>query len=172
MYKPIEIVSYEVIGHEWVAKGARKFRQNRPVDSTTGELGESDSNLLHRLSVAGDEHAKPLRGFIVYFELHFQLGWGIEFMTYSVGMDDLGTSSTMHRLVSAGLRDEALAIEKQARISDVVYERICVTNYQTLRRIYFQRRKHAHPDWKIFCRWIESLPHFAELIGAQKPTKN
>lgn len=39
-----------------------------------------------------------------------------------------------------------------------------VTNYQQLKTIYFQRRKHTLPEWKEFCKWIETLPYFKEWI--------
>ena len=37
------------------------------------------------------------------------------------------------------------------------------TNYQQLKTMYYQRRTHRLPEWKAFCKWIESLPH-AEFI--------
>lgn len=37
------------------------------------------------------------------------------------------------------------------------------TNYRQLKTIYFQRRNHTLPEWRAFCRWIETLPH-SELI--------
>lgn len=41
-----------------------------------------------------------------------------------------------------------------------------VTNYRALKTIYHQRKNHRLPEWRFFCYWIESLPHFAELILA------
>lgn len=37
------------------------------------------------------------------------------------------------------------------------------TNYMQLKTIYSQRRQHKLPDWREFCKWIETLPHFTEL---------
>ena len=40
-------------------------------------------------------------------------------------------------------------------------------NYQSLRRIYFARRKHKLTEWSGedgFCEWIKSLPYSEELI--------
>jgi len=42
-------------------------------------------------------------------------------------------------------------------------KRIQMFSYQTLRRIYFQRRNHRLPMWHDFCSWIESLP-FADVL--------
>ena len=38
------------------------------------------------------------------------------------------------------------------------------TNYQQLRTIYFQRKDHRLPEWREFCKWIETLPYAKELI--------
>lgn len=38
------------------------------------------------------------------------------------------------------------------------------TNYRCLRNIYIQRRDHRLPEWRAFCRWIETLPYAQELL--------
>lgn len=38
------------------------------------------------------------------------------------------------------------------------------TNYRQLKTIYKQRRNHRLPEWRHFCRWIETLPYHEELI--------
>lgn len=45
------------------------------------------------------------------------------------------------------------------------------TNYAQLKTIYFQRRYHRLPEWKIVCKWIESLPHFGELCLGRDETE-
>lgn len=42
------------------------------------------------------------------------------------------------------------------------------TNYQTLRHIYFDRRKHRQPEFKDFCKWVESLPYAKYLITCEE----
>jgi len=37
------------------------------------------------------------------------------------------------------------------------------TNYEQLKTIYWQRKNHRLPEWREFCKWVESLPHFKEL---------
>lgn len=37
------------------------------------------------------------------------------------------------------------------------------TNYRQLKTIYVQRKNHRLPEWREFCRWIETLP-MSELI--------
>lgn len=38
------------------------------------------------------------------------------------------------------------------------------TNYRCLKNIWRQRRNHRLPEWREFCRWIETLPYAKELI--------
>ena len=38
------------------------------------------------------------------------------------------------------------------------------TNYRCLRNIYLQRKDHRLPEWREFCKWIETLPYAKELI--------
>ena len=33
------------------------------------------------------------------------------------------------------------------------------TNYRQLKTIYHQRLHHHLPEWRIFCKWLETLPH-------------
>ena len=37
------------------------------------------------------------------------------------------------------------------------------TNYRQLKTIYKQRKTHRLPEWRVFCKWIETLPN-SELI--------
>lgn len=41
------------------------------------------------------------------------------------------------------------------------------TNYRQLKTIYHQRKNHRLPEWRMFCRWIEKLPH-SDLITGEK----
>lgn len=42
------------------------------------------------------------------------------------------------------------------------------TNYLQLKTIWIQRHNHKlKEDWGVFCKWIESLPHFEELCIAK-----
>ena len=38
------------------------------------------------------------------------------------------------------------------------------TNYRCLRNIYIQRNDHRLPEWREFCKWIETLPYAEELL--------
>lgn len=42
------------------------------------------------------------------------------------------------------------------------------TNYRCLKNIWRQRRHHRLPEWREFCKWIETLPYAKELICYEK----
>ena len=42
------------------------------------------------------------------------------------------------------------------------------TNYRALKTLYGQRKNHRLPEWREFCRWIETLPHSEFIVGKQK----
>ena len=42
------------------------------------------------------------------------------------------------------------------------------TNYRCLKNIWRQRRNHRLPEWREFCKWIETLPYAKELICYEK----
>ena len=45
------------------------------------------------------------------------------------------------------------------------------TNYRCLKNIWRQRRNHRLPEWREFCKWIETLPYAKELICYEQETK-
>ncbi len=42
------------------------------------------------------------------------------------------------------------------------------TNYRQLKTIYAQRKNHKLPEWRIFCKWIETLPESHLITGSRK----
>lgn len=46
------------------------------------------------------------------------------------------------------------------------------TNYRCLKNIYIQRKDHRLPEWREFCKWIETLPYAKELICYDLKEKN
>ena len=167
-YKPLEIVDYEVVGIKWAMRAMRLPKKSkgdsRFDDSREGFcIGPRDLHLASNLVKAGPDHAKAIRGIIVYLEIKLQVGFMIEFETYRHGVECLSTSSAMHGEL-AHLKGEELAEQKQLDLPDKVYTRILTLSYQALRNMYKARRHHRHPDWQIFCDWIETLPYANELI--------
>lgn len=170
-YKPLKIKLLEVAGL-WPSLKAMRLPKNSKGDSfwyfqNEFDLGVGDKKLAGNLIRAGDDHAKFARGIIAWIEIEFQEGWGIEFGEYRLGLERLSTSSTMHNEL-VGMSGTELATEKQLGLVDKVYKRIFTVSYQALRRMYKQRRNHKHPDWQIFCDFVETLPYFDELILAKK----
>jgi len=157
MYIPLKIELNEPIAGLKSVMDAMRLPKNQ-----TTKLNE-DIQLAGKLIRAGDEHAKAIRGINAYIRLECQCGWLIEYLTYQVGVTPLSSSSSMHNELKT-LKGPELAEQKQEDLVDKVYTRIDVISYQTLRRIYKQRKGHRHPDWKIFLDFIETLPEFKTLI--------
>ncbi len=170
MYKPLEIELLETAG---LVSSMRAMRLPKNTKSDTihrsylSILGKDDGYLAGKLIRAGDDHAKALRGIIVWVEMKMQVGFMIEFETYRHGIECLSTSSTMHTSLKS-LSGAELVEQKQKGLEDLIYTRIVTISYQALRSMYFARRYHRHPDWRIFCKFIENLPYFTSLIKAEK----
>lgn len=131
-------------------------------------IGEKDISLLQRLILSGDEHAKVMRGIIVWAEMNLPRYIWQEMDTYTVGVIPLSSESTMH-CEAKGLKGEELVKFKENLPEGHVQKRIRAFSYQTLRRIYFQRRTHRLPIWQeIIIPWIKSLPLSEELITVKR----
>ena len=80
-----------------------------------------------------------------------------------------------HTLVDAPVRDENAVREQYLRI---LYSNPCgfrltagmTTNYRQLKTIYHQRKDHRLPEWREFCKWIETLP-MSYLITGEEVSK-
>lgn len=130
-------------------------------------IDPKDLTLMSTLVKRGDEHAKAIRGLQVYASIEAPRWMWQEIDTYRVGTDRLSSESTMH-IDAKGLSNEELMDFKDHLEEGKIQKRIQVFSYQTLRRIYFQRRNHRLPVWHEFCEWIESLPYASELIIVEK----
>lgn len=127
------------------------------------QLHDKDKALVSALVKRGDEHAKVLRGVMVWCEVNAPRYFHVELDTYRVGCERLSSESTMH-IEGKGLSEEELIQMKESLPEGHMQKRIWVFSYQTLRRIYFQRRNHRLPQWRKFCEWIESLPFAKDFI--------
>lgn len=124
---------------------------------------ERDLTLMSTLIKRGDEHAKVLRGIIVYAEINAPRFWWVEMDTYRIGSERLSSESTMH-IQGRGMSTEELVKMKSELTEGTMQKRVQYFSYQALRRIYQQRRNHRLPHWHIFCDWIKTLPFANELI--------
>lgn len=137
--------------------------ENKVKVSYSVDINEKDLLLLSTLVNRGEEHGKCIRGLIVYAEITMPRFMWVEMDTYRVGTERLSSESTMH-IQGKGLSTEELVKMKSELTEGTMQKRIQMFSYQTLRRIYFQRRNHRLPMWHDFCEWIESLPYAKELI--------
>lgn len=131
------------------------------------EISSKDITLLSTLVKRGDEHAKCVRGIIVYAEISCPRWLWSELDTYKIGTERLSSESTMH-IEAKGLSGEELMEFKDNIKESHIQKRIQYFSYQSLRRIYFQRRNHRLPVWHEFCDWIKTLPYSDELITVEK----
>lgn len=61
---------------------------------------------------------------------------------------------------------------KKEKYLEMLYSNPCgmkltarmTTNYRQLKTIYYQRKNHRLPEWREFCKWIETLPCFKEMV--------
>lgn len=130
-------------------------------------FNEKDLALMSTLINRGDEHAKVLRGIIVYAEINAPRYWWVEADTYRIGTERLSSESTMH-IQGRGMNTEDLIKMKSELKEGTMQRRIQFFSYQSLRRIYHQRNEHRLPHWHIFCKWIETLPFAKWLILGEK----
>lgn len=136
--------------------------QDRFITHSFTYINEKDLHLLSTLIKRGDEHAKCVRGLIVYAQIEAPIWFYRELETYKVGRERLSSESTMH-IDCKGLSGEELEEAKDGILMGKIQKTIDFYSYQTLRRIYFQRKNHRLPMWHDFCDWIKSLP-FANIL--------
>lgn len=142
-------------------------------------------------SEKGEGHDNWLNGVIVQFDLNYTVKAWTEAERYHF-LDFVSSQSTMHRIAQFDL-DKQYDAHTDPRVIDVVkelaakynqtkdpedYLRLLMsnpcgfqltagmtTNYRQLKTIYAQRRTHRLPEWREFCRWIETLPHSEFITG-------
>lgn len=124
---------------------------------------QDDIELLSRLEITGDEHAKPLRGVLAYADITAPIDWWGEAETYRSGHERLFSSSTMN---TEGKKLHGKALRKA--LNEVSFGReikkIDFFSYQTLRRMVSQRYNHRKIEWHEFIDWVRTLPLSEELI--------
>lgn len=134
---------------------------------SSGIINEKDLQLMSTLVKRGDEHAKALRGIVVYASIEAPIWFYRELETYRIGRERLSSESTMH-VECKGLSGEELETAKNNIPMGHIQKTVDLFSYPTLRRIYKQRHNHRLPMWHDFCAWIESLPFFDTLIMPDK----
>ena len=128
-------------------------------------INENDMTLLSTLVKRGTEHAKAIRGLVVYAEIEAPIYFLREMETYRIGRERLGCNSTMHQQCR-GLQGDELVQAKAEMPMGTMQKTIDMFSYQCLRNIVRQRDGHRLPEWKVFIDWVRSLPFADQLIFA------
>lgn len=151
----------------------------------------TDRTLLLAGCPTGTGHDQFLTGIIVQFDLTFSIKAWVEAERYHF-FDFVSSQSTMHRItrfdiaqqcngyvdsaivkVCEGLVEQYNDCPTPENYLKVLYNiptgfrytARMTTNYRQLKTIYQQRKNHRLPEWREFCRWIESLPLSCMITG-------
>jgi hypothetical protein len=150
---------------------SKTLEDNEYSTTSVVVLDPADISLLGALIKHGDDHAKVMRGVMVWCEINAPRYWHVELDTYRIGCERLSSESTMH-INGRGLSDDELIDMKEYLPEGTMQKRVWMFSYQTLRRIYFQRKHHRLPQWQKFCEWIETLPYSKEFITFERDSNN
>lgn len=158
------------------------------VDDVNSDITKTTQKLAS--CKMGTGHDQFLTGIIVQFDLTFTVKAWTEAERYHF-LDFISSQSTMHRISKFELDKQYIeyvdnrVIEIMNELKDkynetqdpedylrLLYTNPCgfkltaamTTNYRQLKTIYHQRKNHRLPEWREFCKWIETLPYFKELI--------
>ena len=122
-----------------------------------------DLTLMQTLVKRGDEHAKVVRGIMVWAKITAPVFFWIEAETYRAGHERLASESTMH-IDCKGLSGKELQEAKAAIPMGKELTKVDMFSYQCLRNIVRQRHDHRLPEWHEFVDWVRTLPLAEELI--------
>lgn len=171
-----------------------------PMATDISKLNTDITRTVIRLaqSKKGEGHDQFLTGIVVQFNLTFSIKAWTEAERYHF-FDFISSQSTMHRITKFDL-DEAYVEYVDDRIITIMKEKIkdynnnptsekyleilysnpcgfkltarMTTNYRQLKTIYSQRKSHRLPEWRDFCKWIETLPLSELITGLSKENNN
>ena len=122
-----------------------------------------DLTLMQTLVKRGDEHAKVVRGIMVWAKITAPVYWWCEEETYRAGHERLASESTMH-IDCRGLSGSELQEAKSAIPMGKELTKVDMFSYQALRKMVAQRHNHRLPEWHTFIDWVRTLPFAEELI--------
>lgn len=184
------ISDVEVFGLE---RSVRKSKYPMAVD--VAECDDTITDRVRALASCptGTGHDQFLTGIIVQFDLTFSVKAWVEAERYH-WLDFVSSQSTMHRIIKLdpykqcneyvhnGIIDilRTLIDCYNSNKTPENYLRVLynvpagyrltagmTTNYRQLKTIYQQRLAHRLPEWREFCKWIETLPHSEFITGGQ-----
>lgn len=168
----------------------KRSRYPMAVDTDSCSFEPTTTTYKLAQSPVGSGHDNWLNGIIVQFDLTFTNKAWVEAERYHF-LDFVSSQSTMHRITKFDLNKAYIEytdprmIEIMQQLVDqynadptpdnylkVLYSNPAgfrltagmTTNYRQLKTIYYQRKNHRLPEWRVFCEWITTLPMFKELI--------
>ena len=144
--------------YEVTMKGLLKFTSNTSI-----AINKKDLTLMQTLVKRGDEHAKVVRGIMVWARITAPVYWWCEEETYRMGHERLASESTMH-IDCRGLSGSELQEAKSAIPMGKELTKVDMFSYQALRKMVAQRHNHRLPEWHEFIDWVRTLPLAEELI--------
>lgn len=167
---------------------ASKYPMAVNTSVCNSEITDTVKSLAH--SPKGEGHDQMLTGIRVAFDLTFSNKAWVEAERYRF-LEFVSSQSTMHRISKFDLNKQynkyvdnriiAIMEELKNKYNEtqdkedylrLLYSNPCgfeltarlTTNYRCLKTIYSQRKNHKLPEWREFCKWIETLPFSKELI--------
>lgn len=162
-----------------------------PMATNTSETNSEVTGTVLALgnSKKGEGHDQFLTGIRVNFDLTFSNKAWVELERYRF-IEFVSSQSTMHRIAKMDLSKQYNEYVDY-RIINIMQElkelyndsqnkedylkllysnpsgfeltARLTTNYRALKAVYSQRSEHRLPEWKAFCTWVLTLPHFVEL---------
>ena len=175
---------------------ASKYPMAVDTDSVTSELTETHRKLAQ--SGKGEGHDQFLTGIRVNFDLTFTVKAWVEAERYRF-LEFVSSQSTMHRISKfdldaqyceyvdpriIGIMNELKDKYNESGDKDdylrLLYSNPCgfkltarlTTNYRCLKTMYSQRKTHRLPEWREFCKWVETLPYAEDLITGGNNERN
>lgn len=168
---------------------ASKYPMSTDTSKCTSEITKRTISLA--TCPKGEGHDCFLNGIKVAFDLTLTIKAWTEAERYH-WLDFISSQSTMHKAKDMKIADCCISYV-DARVIEVAQEYVdkynadptpenylnmiynipiglkltagMTTNYQQLKTIYAQRENHRLPEWRAFCRWIETLPNSEFITG-------
>ena len=190
----MKIENVQVYGLENAIRVSKFPMTTRPEDKNS-EVTDMTRKLFS--CKQGEGHDNALNGIVVQFDLTFTNKAWVEAERYHF-LDFISSCSTMHRIAQFDIAEQCCEYVTENTINEVNrlkeiylktkeaddYLRLLynvpsgfqltagmTTNYRQLKTIYWQRRNHRLPEWSEFCKWIETLPMFSELVLGNNCTR-
>lgn len=158
-----------------------------------GDITDADLKRAYSLgnTKIGAGHDNFMNGAIVQFDLQTSNKMWTELQRYHF-IDFVSSQSTMYRISKFNLNEQyneyvdPRIIEIMNELKDkynqtndkddylkLLYSNPCgfqltarmTTNYRQLKTMYHQRKNHRLPEWREFCKWVETLPHSDWIIS-------